>query len=99
MECLVQLPNLKTLEILGAGPRAPISKALESKSAVFPSILELRISPACHYFIKNCPNLENLIFTRSLDMYATSTLMSHGEGLKRIAGLSVYRGCGMEGEF
>ncbi|KAF9782926.1 hypothetical protein BJ322DRAFT_182478 [Thelephora terrestris] len=39
VDCLVRLPNLKTLEILSAGSRAPISKALKRKYAVFPSIL------------------------------------------------------------
>jgi hypothetical protein len=98
VECLVRLSNLKTLEILGAGPRAPISKALKRKYATFPSIRELRITPACHHFIKNCPNLENLTFTRSLDTHAPATILSHGERLRRITGVPVQRWRGMHGK-
>ena len=97
VECLVQLSNLKTLEILGAGPRAPISRALKRKYATFPSIRELRIIPACHHFIKNCPNLESLTFTRPLDTHAPATIISHAKGLRRIAGVAVYRWRGMNG--
>ena len=99
VDCLVRLSNLKTLEILGAGPRAPISKALKRKYATFPSIRELRITPACHHFIKNCPNLDSLIFTRSLDTHAPATILSHGERLRSITGVPVHRWRGMHGTF
>lgn len=98
VDCLVRLSNLRTLEILGAGPRVPISKALRRKYATFPSIRELRIAPACHHFIKNCPNLESLTFTRALDTHAPATVLSHGKGLKRIAGVPVHRWRGMHGK-
>jgi hypothetical protein len=90
VDCLVRLPNLKTLEILSAGSRAPISKALKRKYAVFPSIRELRITPACHHFVRKCPNLDSLIFTSTMDTHAPSTIRSHGGGLKRLAGVTVY---------
>jgi hypothetical protein len=99
VNCLVRLPNLRTLEILSAGPRTPISKALKRKYATFPSIRELRITPACHHFIKNCPNLDSLTFTRSLDMHAPATVISHGKGLRRIMGVPVQRWRGMHGKF
>lgn len=98
VNCLVRLPNLKTLEILSASPRAPISKALRRKHAIFPSIRELRISQACHHFIRNCPNLENLIFTSVLDTHAPTTVQSHGKGLRRIAGVDVYSPWSLHGE-
>lgn len=90
VDCLVRLPNLKTLEILGAGPRAPISKALSRKYAVFPRIRELRITPACHHFIRKCPNLKNLTFTGTMDIHAPSTLESYGKELERVAGVTIY---------
>lgn len=90
VDCLVRLPNLKTLEILSAGSRAPISKALKRKYAVFPSIRELRITPACHHFVRKCPNLDSLIFTSTMDTHAPSTICLHGGGLKRLAGVTVY---------
>lgn len=87
VNCLVELPNLKTLEILHVSSRAPVSKALRRKYAVFPGIRVLRITNACHHFIRNCPNLEDLTFTAGLDKHASETLRSHGRGLKRIAGV------------
>ena len=99
VDCLVRLPNLKTLEILGVGARAPVSKALKRKYAVFPSIRELRITPACHHFIRNCPNLDDLTFTCGLDSHAPSTILSHGKGLKRIAGVVLYSRRDLHGEF
>jgi len=98
VNCLVRLPNLKTLEILGAGPRAPISKALKRKYAIFPSIRELRITHASHHFIRNCPNLENLIFASGLDTHTPASVLSHGKGLKRVAGVTVYNWRGAHGE-
>ncbi|KAF9643272.1 hypothetical protein BDM02DRAFT_1544475 [Thelephora ganbajun] len=95
-DCLIQLPNLKTLEILKVSSRAPISKALKRrKYAIFLSVRELRITPACHHFVRNCPNLENLTFTGTLDTYAPVTILLHGKGLKRIAGVSIYCGQGV----
>ena len=101
IDCLVRLPNLKTLEILGASSRAPISKALKWKHAVFPSIRELRITHECHHFIKNCPNLENLTLTDGFDVHSPDTVRSHGMGLKRVAGVNVFTrhyGQGVYGE-
>jgi len=98
VDCLVQLPNLKTLEILGVSSRGPISKALKRKYAIFPSIHELRITYACHHFIRNCPNLENLTFTDGLDMHSPASVRSHGGGLKRVAGVDLNPGRGIYGE-
>jgi len=88
VDCLVRLPNLKTLEILRVSSRAPVSKALKRKHAIFPSIRVLRITHASHHFIRNCPNLEDLTFTTGLDTHAFTTLRSHGNGLKRIMGVN-----------
>ena len=98
VDCLVQLPNLKTLEILSVSSRAPISKVLKRKYARFPSIRELRITHACHHFIRNCPNLENLTFTNGFDMHSPASVRSHGVGLKRVAGVNVSSGRGIYGE-
>jgi len=99
VDCLVRLPNLKTLEILSVSSRAPVSKALKRKYARFPSIRELRITHACHHFIRNCPNLENLTLTNGFDMHSPASIRSHGGGLKRIAGVDIYSVRGVYGEF
>lgn len=99
VNCLVRLPNLRTLEILNVTSRAPISKALKRKYATFPSIRELRITRASHHFIRNCPNLENLTFTDGLDTYAPATVRLYCRGLKRIAGVDVYSKWSLWGEF
>jgi hypothetical protein len=98
VDCLVRLPNLKTLEILSVSSRAPISKALKRKYARFSSIRELRITCACHHLIRNCPNLETLIFMTGIDTHTPATLRSHGKGLKRVAGIGVYDRRGVCGE-
>jgi hypothetical protein len=89
VNCLVQLPSLKTLEILEAGPRTPIAKVLKLKYAKFPGIRTLRIVDACHHIIKNCPGLEDLTFVAGLDRHASVTLGSHGKNLKRVAGVDI----------
>ena len=89
VDCLVQLPNLKTLEILSISSRDPISKALKQEHARFPSIRELRITHDCHHFVRNCPNLENLTLTDGFDIFSPYTIRWYGTGLKRIAGVDV----------
>ena len=93
IDCLVRLPNLKTLEILDIDPGDAIPRALKRELATFtlPSVRELRILPECHHLVENCPNLESLIFTRPADERAHSTVLSHGQGLRCIAGMSLYR--------
>jgi len=101
IDCLVRLPNLKTLEILNVSSRAPILKALKWQHAIFPTIRELRITHQCHYFIRNCPNLENLTLTDGFDIHSSGTVRSHGMGLKRIGGVNVFTrhyGQGVRGE-
>jgi len=98
VDCLVRLPNLKTLEVLKVSSRAPVSKALKRKHAVFPSIRALRITYTCHHFIRNCPNLEDVTFTAPLDSHARATIRSHGKGLKRVVGVDSYPSGGLDGE-
>ena len=90
VECLVRLPNLKTLEILGVRPRASVSEALDRECAMFPSIRELRVTQSCHSLIRKCPNLEGLIFTNGFDMDTLTTVSSLDGELKRVAGLAFY---------
>ena len=98
IDCLLQLSNLRTLEILGASSGVLVSTTLKQKRATFPSIRTLRIAPVCHHFIESCPNVEDVTFTARLNMDASATIQSHGIGLKRIAGVDVYNPWGLDGE-
>ena len=89
VNCLVQLPNLNTLEILDVGSWVPISTHLSRRKVIFPSIRVLRITSTCHPFIKKCPNLEDLTFTNMLNSHAQNTLRYNGETLKRVAGVGL----------
>ena len=90
VDCLIQLPNLDTLKILDASSRAPISNELSRVDAVFPRIRALRITSACHLFIRNCPNLEDLTFTNLLTPEACDTIAVNGQTLKRVAGVDLW---------
>ena len=89
VECISRLPNLKTLEILRVQSRGPISPALRRKHAIFPSVRELCIAPTCHQFIRSCPNLETLTFTRRMTINSSTVLLSYGRGLNRVAGVDI----------
>jgi len=86
-DCLVRLPNLKTLEILKVDSQVPISKVFESVDTILPSTRALCITRTCRPFIRNCPNLEDLTFTTGLCTRALGTVRLYGEELKRIAGV------------
>ena len=98
VDCLVRLPNLRALDILSASTPGPISKALKRKHVILPSIRQLRIVQACHYFIRKCPNLEDLTFVTGLDTDASSTVCSYGRGLERIAGVNIHSSKSLTGE-
>ena len=96
VDCLVRLPNLNTLDILEVSSQGPISKVFKSIHVTLPSIRALRITHECHHLIENCPNLEDLTFATGLvsresayvrSYGALSAVRSHGERLKRLAGL------------
>jgi hypothetical protein len=98
IDCLVRLPNLKTLEILDIDLMDVVPKALERELATLPSVRELRILPECHHLVEKCPNLESLIFTRPPDEHALSTVLSRGQGLRSVAGMSLYSERDLDGE-
>jgi len=92
VDILVQLPNLRTLELLSSTHRRPITKALKRKCAKFPSIRELTVCTICPDFMKTCPNLESLTFRHGYGKATMDPMSLYGPGLrlKRVRGVMAY---------
>ena len=86
VDTLIQLPNLKRLELL---PNVSLhmtraATALRRKYVTFPNIRDILIEPD---FIKNSPNLESLTFLQSHPgRYIYQMIESNGSRLKRVTG-------------
>jgi hypothetical protein len=90
IDTLLQLPNLRRLELLTISHRAPVMAALKRKCAIFPNIREMLVEFTCPDFIKSCPNLESLTFRRGLDEDACRAIELYGAGLKRVTGVGFH---------
>lgn len=84
IDCLVRLPNLRTLEIFSTSHLSPITRGLKRKSARFPSVRELAISNRTAKFIGSCPNVETVIAPDLLTLEGATILSSHGKGLEKL---------------
>ena len=92
VDCLVQLPNLRTLEMFSASHIRPVTRGLKRKCAWFPSVRELTIGNSLVKFIKNCPNVESVTLSGAFDSGGAQILGSYGKELKklkRVAGVHV----------
>ena len=98
VDTLVRLPNLRTLELLNISDRKPVTRGLNRKCAQFPSIREMTVCITYSNFVKNCPNLESLTFRRNFTQSLCKTIGSHGAELKRVGGLCITFGPGVECE-
>lgn len=90
VDCLVQLPNLKTLEVFATNDVESLAKGLKRESARFTGIHELGISDSTATFVGNCPNVETITVLHRLLSDGTKILSSHiGElkKLKRVIGI------------
>jgi len=91
VECLVRLPNLRTLEVFGASHVGPITKGLKRKCVRFPSVRELWISDKMVKFVGSCPNVESLITQDGLSWDSIGMLSSYRKELghlKRVIGMN-----------
>jgi len=94
VNCLVRLPNLRTLEVFNTSHTGPINKGLKRKCARFTGVRELRISNKTAKFIGSCPNVESIITPDGFSWGAsTQTLFSHARELgklKRLVGVDMF---------
>ena len=84
VDCLIQLPNLKTLEVFRTDDVESVTRGLERESARFPNIRELGISDRTAKFLENCPNVENIKALYKLSLESAMILGSHGNKLKKL---------------
>jgi hypothetical protein len=84
INCLIQLPNLRTLEVFSASHISPITKGLKRKSAKFTSVRELAISNRTAKFVGSCPNVETVMAPDRLSLDGAAVLSSYGMVLKRL---------------
>ena len=89
VDCLVRLPNLRTLGIIRASHVDPMRRGLKRRSAQFPNIRELEIDGELLKFVRSCPNVESITMIGS-SLCDVETLSSHAKELsklRRIAGV------------
>ena len=100
VECLIQLPNLRTLEVFSAGDPYSITRELERKSARFPGVRELGISDGTAQFAGSCPNVETITALFEFSSKDARVLGFYGgrlKKLKRVVGIP--EDCVRLGEF
>ena len=95
VDCLVRLPNLRSLEVFCPNHTSPFTEELERARAQFPSIRNLGV---CRVSVpvRSCPNVESVTLAGG---YFTDIQMacSYGKQLRRIAG--IYKQDLWRGEF
>ena len=97
VDCLILLPNLRTLEVFNTNNVDHVTRGLEWKRAQFPTICELIVDNSLILFVGRCPNVES-ITVMSASRTCVESLILHGKGLKRlkrVAGVhrtDIYRG-------
>ena len=89
VDCLVRLPNLRTLDIFSTSrvDLTPMKQELGRECVRFPSIRELWVCSLLVAFVGNCPNVESVTVTGA-QFQEVEVLCSHGKRLRRIAGIN-----------
>ena len=89
-DCLVLLPNLKTLEVFSTARDWVLPGGFGQESTRFHSICELAINETTMELVGRCPNVESVTVSGTLPPESAALLGSHGKELKklkRIAGV------------
>jgi len=93
VDCLVRLPNLRTLDVFSTNRIGLVTKGLQRECAKFPSIRGLWASSVPVLF-KNCPNVESATASGGL-FPDVEVLCVYGKRVRRFAGVhkhDVWRG-------
>ena len=93
VDCLVRLPNLRTLELFDASHIGPITRGLKRKCARFSSVRELWINDKTVKFVRSCPNVESIITQDGLSWESTEVLGSYRKELGRLKRVIGVVGC------
>jgi len=83
VDCLVLLPNLRTLEVFNVNRTSLVVRELGLERAQFPSIRELWVNGVSVLFARTCPNMETVTITGS-EPQDIGSLCLYGYGLKRL---------------
>lgn len=93
IDCLVLLPNLKSLEVFRTSPVYPFSGGLGRECVQFPSVRKLVVDNGTATLLGCCPNVESVVVADGLRLNGAAALISHGkelERLKHFVGVCVY---------
>lgn len=82
-DCLVLLPNLKTLDIFSTNYHG-VFLGLNRKSTKFHSIRELRIDEPTAELVWECPNVESVTIRGTLSSGCAALLEPRGKELKKL---------------
>ena len=96
IDCLVLLPNLKTLEVFITSRDGLPLEGLRQKSTRFPSIRELGINERTMEFVGRCPNVEGLTIRGRLSSGGIALLGSYRKELKKLKRIAGVRGCAVK---
>ena len=87
VDCLVRLPNLRSLEVFcPAWHAGSLTKELELECAQLPSIRDLGVSRVS-IPVRGCPNVESITVSRGF-FTDIEMLCTYGRRLRRVAGIS-----------
>jgi len=84
VDCLVQLPNLRALEVFSTSRIRPITAGLKQKRARLPSVRQLGVSVATAEFVGSCPDVESVVVLDGLSWYNIEILSSFSGELGRL---------------
>ena len=89
VDCLVRLPNLRTLDIFSTSrvDLTPMKQELGRECVRFPSIRELWVCSLLVAFVGNCPNVESVTVTDGLSIEVLCSRREELKKLKRVAGV------------
>ena len=88
VDCLVQLPNLRTLEVYSTSHIHRVRRGLERECARFPNIRELWAGVVLEELLGCCPNVESVAVLGGLFSGTPSSRGIELKNLKRVAGIT-----------